>query len=351
MRQNLCLLTCLIFTATGCGPGINGMPEEGLDSTYRGDLEVETSSDRSRRSSTRFPNRRVRNDTPTVPRASQALMVDPIDSENVESVIADELFGPGIEVTNLQYSGNLEAIGTFSYDGDDLGLDEGLVLSTGHALSAMGPNEQSQVTTQFYTAGDADLEPISGYTTFDAATIEFDFETASQDLFALEFVLGSEEYPEFIDSMFSDAFAVFISENDTDLDPNIGAEPYNIARMDNIANVDCDLVGDQITLWDMTPNTNPCLYIDNCSQTNNDELVDVYANQEGAEIEYDGLTRPLQLKIPVQPHVSYHLKIVIADGADAKFDTGVFIQSGSFRGAKKLPVEPMGDAPLASKLR
>ena len=351
MRQNLCLLTCFLFTATGCGLGIHGMPDEGLDAPHRGAVDVDATSDRSRPSSKRFPNRRARNADPIVSRTSQALMVEPIDSENVESVITDELFGPGIEVTNLQYSGNLEAIGTFSYDGDDLGLDEGLVLSTGHALSSMGPNEQSQVTTQFYTVGDADLEPISGYTTFDAATIEFDFETASQDLFALEFVLGSEEYPEFIGSMFSDAFAVFISENNTDVDPNIGETAYNIARMANIANVDCDLVEDQITLWDMTPNTNPCLYIDNCSQTNDDELVDVYANLDGAEIEYDGLTRPLQLKIPVQPFVSYHLKIVIADGADAKFDTGVFIQSGSFRGATKIPAGPMGEAPFASKLR
>ena len=192
---------------------------------------------------------------------------------------------------------------------------------------------------------------MTGFPTFDAASIEFDFETSSRDLLALEFVLGSEEYPEFIGSMFSDGFAVFISENGDDLDPDIGEEPQNIARMQNLAGVDCDLVGDHIELWDITPNTNPCLYVDNCLQTNNDELVDVYSNLDGDHVQYDGFSRPLQLTIPVQPYASYHIKIVIADGSDPKFDTGLFIRSGSFGGAKKLPVEPMEDAPFAGKLR
>ena len=350
MHQNICLLTWFTFTVTACGPGINGMPEEGLHSTHRATLETNASSER-RHSESRIPRRRARDSAPKSARADQPLTVEPINAESVESVIADALFGPHIMMSNLEYSGNLEAIGTFTYEGDELGLDGGLLLSTGNVLSAMGPNTQSQVTTQFYTAGDEDLQNITGNPTFDAATIEFDFETSSPDLFALEFALGSEEYPEFIGSMFTDGFAVFISENGTDLDPDIGGEPQNIARMQNIANVDCDLVGDDIMLWDMTPNTNPCLYVDNCLQTNNDELVDVYANLDGDDVEYDGLSRPLQLMIPVQPHVSYHIKIVIADGADAKFDTGVFIQSGSFRGARKIPATPMTDAPLASKLR
>jgi hypothetical protein len=351
MHQTTFALTLITLFVTGCGPGLAGLPDHEFEHSETRSMEERFSTARTAGPSSGFPDRRVRNAAPGLSRTSTLLTVDPIDEDILEDVIADEIFGAHIAMSNLEYTGSLDAIATFDYTGDDLGLDGGIVLSTGNAVSANGPNQQSQVTTQFFTAGDDDLDASIDYVTFDAASIEFDFETSSSDLFALEFVLGSEEYPEFIGSMFSDAFGIFISEIDTDLDPDIGEVPQNIARMENIFDMDCALVGDEIKLWAMTPFTNPCLYVDNSLQTNNDDLVDVYANLDGDDIEYDGFSRPLRLTIPVQPHAKYHIKIVIADTSDTKFDSGLFIQSGSFHGTKPLPFRPLVDAPFGTKLK
>ena len=116
---------------------------------------------------------------------------------------------------------------------DELGIEEGMIMSTGNAISAIGPNEQSAVTTQFYTPGDPDLNNLTEYLTFDACIIEFDFLAPSDNLLACEFVFASEEYPEFIGSMFNDIFGFFISEPYEDifgdLDPNFSQELQNIA--------------------------------------------------------------------------------------------------------------------------
>ena len=351
MQANAFALTASILIATGCNSNVDyGEALESQAATRHSNTSGSYAADRRPSPPTR-PSRDLTDSPESTPRTSSALEVLSIDDDIVEEVIADELFGHHIAVFNMQYTGVNSAIGTFEYEGDEFGLESGIIMSTGTATSAMGENNTSQATTQHYSSGDADLNAMNDLVSFDAAAIEFDFMTSSDELFALEFILASEEYPEFTGSMFSDGFAVFISETETDMDPDIDEEPQNIALMENIDNVDCDLTEDAIGISTITPFLNPCLYIDNDLYTNNDELVDVYDNLEGDDTQYDGFTRPLRLKIPVERYANYRIKIVIADAMDAKFDTAVFIKSGSFQGAKHVPREPLVDAPYASKLK
>ena len=183
-----------------------------------------------------------------------------------------------------------------------------------------------KVTTQFYTAGDQDLNSLTEYLTFDACVIEFDFLASSDNLLACEFVFASEEYPEFIGSMFNDIFGFFISEPYEDIfgdqDPNFSQEMQNIAY----------IPGTQlpISINNINPTNNPDYYVDNCSQTNNDELQYVAANYEGADIEYDAFSIPISLEAEIKKDVLYHLKIAIADASDPKFDSSLFLRSNSF---------------------
>ncbi len=259
-------------------------------------------------------------------RQASNLQVDNIPYDMIIPFIEQNLFGFCVEVFDLSFTGSPDAFGAFSYNGDELGLDEGIIISTGDVVSAVGPNEQSQVTTQFYTAGDQDLNSLTEYLTFDACVIEFDFLASSDNLLACEFVFASEEYPEFIGSMFNDIFGFFISEPYEDIfgdqDPNFSQEMQNIAY----------IPGTQlpISINNINPTNNPDYYVDNCSQTNNDELQYVAANYEGADIEYDAFSIPISLEAEIKKDVLYHLKIAIADASDPKFDSSLFLRSNSF---------------------
>ena len=259
-------------------------------------------------------------------RQASNLQVDNIPYDMIIPFIEENLFGFCVEVFDLSFSGSPDAFGAFSYSGNELGLNEGIIISTGEVSSAVGPNEQSQVTTQFYTAGDQDLNSLTEYLTFDACVIEFDFLASSDNLLACEFVFASEEYPEFIGSMFNDIFGFFISEPYEDIfgdqDPNFNQEMQNIAY----------IPGTQlpISINSINPTNNPDYYVDNCSQTNNDELEYVAANYEGADIEYDAYSVPISLEAEIKKDVLYRLKIAIADASDPKFDSSLFLKSNSF---------------------
>lgn len=259
-------------------------------------------------------------------RQASNLQVESIPYDLIVPFIEDNLFGFCVEIFDLTFTGPPEAFGAFTYSGNELGIEEGMIMSTGNAVSAIGPNEQSAVTTQFYTPGDPDLNNLTEYLTFDACIIEFDFLAPSDNLLACEFVFASEEYPEFIGSMFNDIFGFFISEPYEDifgdLDPNFSQELQNIAYIPGT-----DL---PISINNVNPTNNPDYYIDNCSQTNNEELQYVAANYEGSDIEYDAFSVPISLEANIKKDVLYRLKIAIADGSDPKFDSSLFLKSNSF---------------------
>jgi outer membrane protein OmpA-like peptidoglycan-associated protein len=52
-------------------------------------------------------------------------------------------------------------------------------------------------------------------------------------------------------------------------------------------------------------------------------------------IEYDGLTKLMEIRQPVKPYQTYHIKLAIADAADNSYDSGVLIEGKSFISYKK----------------
>ena len=259
-------------------------------------------------------------------RQASNLQVENIPFDLIVPFIEENLFGFCVEIYDLTFTGSPESFGAFMYSGEELGISEGMIMSTGNATSAVGPNEQSQVTTQFYTPGDQDLNSLTEYLTFDACIIEFDFLASSDNLLACEFIFASEEYPEYIGSMFNDIFGFFISEPYEnifgDQDPNFNQELQNIAYIPG--------TNFPISINNINPINNPEYYIDNCLQTNNDELQNVAANFDGNDIEYDAFSVPISLEAEIKKDVLYHLKIAIADASDPKFDSSLFLKSNSF---------------------
>lgn len=201
------------------------------------------------------------------------------------------------------------AIGTFTADGSDLGLDKGLLITSGSAAGVANPGT-------FFTSvdnmnpGDLELDYLSGAgnPSLNACIIELDVFVATDEL-TFEYVFGSEEYPEFVNSNFNDIFAFLVSGPEIQGDPNIN-DQLNIATLPDGFN---------------TPIT--------INSVNSDINWQYYRNNEnGFSVAYDGLTsdylgvkKSLTARIDVKPCNTYHLKIAVGDRTDQVFDSGVFL--------------------------
>ncbi|MCF8258828.1 MAG: choice-of-anchor L domain-containing protein, partial [Flavobacteriales bacterium] len=212
--------------------------------------------------------------------------------------LAEVIAGPGITVSNATINGSPQAYGTFNGAGSNIGLTTGVILTSGPIGIAVGPNNTGSAGTGLGLPGNAMLQGLAGATTYDAIVLEFDFVPLS-NVAEFRYVFGSEEYPEFVNSGYNDAFGFFISG------PGIAGN-YNMARIPGTA----------------TPVT-----IDNLNAGTNNQY---YVNNNGGQtVQYDAFTTVLTATANVQACQTYHIMMMIADAGDGIYDSGVFIEENS----------------------
>jgi hypothetical protein len=226
--------------------------------------------------------------------AQQSIQFAPVT--NLDMAIAN-IFGIQCgSISNVQVTAATDQVGRFEF-GSTIGLNSGLVMSTG-AISAGSQPSSAFSSTTYITPGDADIDAFGvsagGFPSYDACFIEFDFLPTSSDTVRFNYILASEEYPEFANSSFTDRFLFLISEN--------GAPYVNVAT----------LPGTTIPVEINTINAtvNPQYYLDNSTSLN---------------FVFDGYTVPLEAKFFAQAGGSYHVKLVIADVSDSAFDSAIFL--------------------------
>jgi hypothetical protein len=231
----------------------------------------------------------------------------------IEKLVRNHFIGGGAQVSNLTYRGFPRAIGYFDGRKSNIGIDEGVLLTTGWVGYAVGPNTADDITFASLSGPDDDLEQLVGARTFDATVLQFDF-LPYQDSVTFEYVFGSDEYTEYVGSPYNDVFAFFISGP-------------GITGKENIA---------------LIPGTGIPVSINNVNHILN--TVHYVNNYGGMTIEYDGFTKVLKAKATVTPCQTYQLKLAIADVSDPFLDSGVFLKSGSFDAGDALTVLGIRDA-------
>ncbi len=237
------------------------------------------------------------------------------NSLSPDDLVKNVLVGKGVTVSNVKYTGQAQAIGQFDGSQSNVGISDGIILSTGTVLDnvgssqkngPVGPNNKAGATTNWGAPGDADLNNLIGETTFDAAILEFDF-IPQGDTVEFSYVFASEEYPEFVFS-FNDVFAFFISG------PGITGV-QNLAVVPGTSN--------PVSINEINSSTNSSLFVANGDGTSGSQLTDPTVTN------FDGFTVPLKAISKVTPCQTYHLKMAIADVVDGSFDSGVFLKGGS----------------------
>lgn len=223
--------------------------------------------------------------------------------------VAAAVTGPGATITNVTITGSPLSLGTFAAGG--LGVNSGIILSSGNVADAVGPNTSSGSGAALGSPGDSQLDAIvSPRSTFDAAILEFDVVTATP-VFTISYVFASEEYREYVDDAYNDVFAFFV-------------DGVNIARTPGSAL--------PVTINTINHLRNTHLYRD---------------NEDGTATEFDGFTVPMVALAYVQPNVTHHIKIAIADTADAILDSAVFIEQGGISGTTAPVLDP--PSPVAAE--
>lgn len=221
-------------------------------------------------------------------------------------LVNNVLLGSGITATGITYTGSATARGEFNGVASNIGFNSGLILASGNITTAIGPNNIGSAGTDLGNPGDPDLDMICSNTTYDAAVLEFDFVPMS-DTLKFNFVFASEEYLEFVGLGVNDAFGFFLSG------PGVSG-PYSGGAA-NIALIPGTAV--PVTIDNVNASSYPAFYFNN-------------ETPPGATVQYDGFTIPMQAKSPVQCGQTYHIKIAIADAGDGVYDSGVFLEGGSF---------------------
>ena len=244
------------------------------------------------------------------------IVVD-INTYTPTQLVQDKLFSGCSTASNISFQGDAMQIGYFTATGPGataLGFplnNSGIILSSGDTRDASGPNTSgSTSTTCPPNIHDPQLATITSPTAVnDCAVLEFDFIPQS-DTIEFRYIFASEEYPEFVNSTYNDAFGFFITGPNPNggnyLNQNIALIPGTIAPV-TINNVNNGT---------STPTSGPCVncnyYIDN--STGN------------WHIEYDGYTTVLTATIIVNMYQTYHIKIAVGDAGDRAFDSAILIE-------------------------
>jgi gliding motility-associated-like protein len=233
-----------------------------------------------------------------------------------QQLVQNVLLGQGVTVSNITFKGSQIQFGTFNGSNSNIGIANGVVMATGNITVAPGPNNAGGTTIPaggVGGSGDIDLTAIAGTNTNDAAVLEFDF-VPNGDTLRFKYVFGSEEYPEYVNSI-NDVFGFFISgpgitgpySNNAQ---NIALIPgtFTPITINNVNNgtTDCSFGGPN------GPCSNCAYYVNNCG---------------GTSVQFDGFTTVLEAFVVVQCNETYHIKIAIADASDAILDSGVFLEA------------------------
>src|SRR5690349_15757062 len=125
--------------------------------------------------------------------------------------LVQSLLGPGVVASNIVVHGAPIAAGTFQSGLPIIGIDSGIMLSSGNIASVLGPNTSNSTSTANQMPGDAQLDALTTAPTFDACSLEFDFTCASASQISFQYVFSSEEYNEFVGSQYNDVFAFFLN--------------------------------------------------------------------------------------------------------------------------------------------
>lgn len=213
------------------------------------------------------------------------------------------------------FSGTSNSYGFFDASGTSFPFQNGIVLSTAKATRSPGPNNNLIDEGVVGWIGDNDLEQALGISnTFNATILEFDFIPLT-NFVSFDYLFASEEYQGTAPCKYSDGFAFLLKKANS-------PDPYtNLAVLPN-SNL-------AVSLYTVRPQIGNGAPPNGCSAENPAYFAGF--NSTNSPINFNGQTVVLKAQSPVIPNQKYHIKLVIADHENIRYDSAVFLSGGSFK--------------------
>src|SRR5690606_401960 len=248
--------------------------------------------------------------------------------------IINALTGTGLGISNpsLEQGVRASQIATFSNGiaGAGFGIDEGVLFSTGYAGEDLSTRNERSITSNNpgNTGTDANLVAINPGASFNTVAYSFDItlDPAVSGI-RIVFQFGSEEYPDYVGSIYNDLFGFFISGPGITGTQNVALLPSN---NDVIAvnSVNGGVVGVYGSSSQPGLNLNQTeFYINNGHRNDGNPNTNPQPGPFPVHIEYNGITTAITRDIGgLLPGGTYRFKVAIADVGDPSYDSGVLLR-------------------------
>ena len=257
-----------------------------------------------------------------------ALFILSIQLGNAQYITIDETFTPldlvkdklinsscanvfNVTVSGGNFSTGEKSFGYFDAASTSFSFQNGIILSTGKISNAPGPNTSlSDDGGSMGWDGDPDLNLALGLSnTYNATVLEFDFVPLGNKI-SFDYIFSSEQYltsPSSGQCNFTDGFAFLLKEATATTYQNLAVIPGTSIP------VKVNTVRGPGTIC---PPANAA-YFDAFNDTNH-------------PTNYNGQTVVLTAQSAVIPGQTYHIKLVIADEGNYRYDSAIFLGGGSF---------------------
>ncbi len=244
------------------------------------------------------------------------------DNYTAQQLVDALVSGSCAQVSNISVNGWAGGAGSTSYgyftaNGSGFPFNNGIILSSGFAASAPGPNNSLLSEGSTGWGGDNDLEAaLNVNNTINATVLEFDFIPLT-DHISFDYIFASEQYLTSINSPnqcnYTDGFAFLLKEAGT-------TNPYR-----NLA---------------VVPGTNIPVKVNTVRGTGvcpaaNEQYFGGF-NPVNSPINFNGQTVILTAQSDVVAGTTYHIKLVVADQGNNLYDSAIFLGGGTFNATSDL---------------
>lgn len=202
----------------------------------------------------------------------------------------NDVVGKGVTVIGDDLSGKDEQFGKVEGFVPGQGT---WVLSTGRIEAVVG-EPSTFASTNLGGAGNPTLSSLSGFPTYDAAAYKVVL-VPNEDELVVRYAFASEEYPDFVGSSYNDVMGIFVDGKNCALVPGT-TTPVAINTVNH--------------------------------ETNSQYYVDNSAGASGYSTTMNGLTVPLECRMPVEPGQQVTVEVAVADASDRIYDSAIALLDG-----------------------
>jgi gliding motility-associated-like protein len=245
----------------------------------------------------------------------QAQYIQTFSSYTAQQLVEDVLVNsPCATVSNFSVTSNTDGAPGYAYftnNSPAFPFADGVLLSTAPAYLSAGPNNSLIDTGSTDWPGDNDIEQaLQIGPTFNATVLEFDFIPLANKI-SFRYVFQSEEYLGSAPCQYSDGFAFLLRQV-------VSQDQY-----ENLAVIPGTTTPVKVTT------VRPQITSGNGCPAMNEQYFGGY-NPVDYPTNYAAGTVALKAEANVIPNQLYHIKLVIADDKNVRYDSGIFLEAGSF---------------------